>query len=216
MDCEDYREALSARLDDEECAEDAGQPVDEHLETCVACARWYDSAALITRRTRTTAAVSWPDVTDAVLAEAPPAADRAPARLRIALGAVGVLQCGVGVVALAGATGYQSGPWLVALGMASGVAATGRVAVGALLPFLGALVAVLSWGHLTSGLTFTGAVSHALAAIALVLVVLLARRPPPHRAPQPPHPAANHLRRPSEPEENRPMTIRLSGLTKSA
>lgn len=216
MDCDDYREALSARLDDEECAEDAGQPVDEHLETCVACAIWYDSAALITRRTRTTAAVSWPDVTDAVLAELPPAPGRAPARLRLGLAAVGAAQCGIGVAALAGTTDYQGGPWSVALGVACCAAASGRVAAGALLPFLGTLVAVLSWGHLTTGLTFAGAASHALAAIALLLVVMIGRKPPVHKPPLSPRPVANRLRHDESPPEIPRRTIYLSRLTKSA
>jgi hypothetical protein len=68
VDCEDFREALSARLDGEEDADDARQPVDTHLEHCGDCAFWHDTAALVTRRARTTAAVVWPDVSDAVLA----------------------------------------------------------------------------------------------------------------------------------------------------
>jgi hypothetical protein len=68
VDCEDFREALSARLDNEEDADDARQPIDTHLEYCGDCAYWYDTAALITRRARSTAAVVWPDVSDAVLA----------------------------------------------------------------------------------------------------------------------------------------------------
>jgi predicted anti-sigma-YlaC factor YlaD len=68
VDCEDFREALSARLDDEEDADDARQPIDTHLEHCEDCAAWYDTAALISRRVRATATVVWPDVSDAVLA----------------------------------------------------------------------------------------------------------------------------------------------------
>jgi hypothetical protein len=73
VDCEDFRDALSARLDGEEGAADARRPVDAHLARCEDCACWYDAAAEITRRVRTTAAVVWPDVSDAVLARVRPA-----------------------------------------------------------------------------------------------------------------------------------------------
>lgn len=76
VDCEDVREALSARLDNEENADDARQPIDTHLAGCEACRLWYDTAALITRRARATAAVVWPDVSDAVLARLPTSENR--------------------------------------------------------------------------------------------------------------------------------------------
>ena len=114
MDCEDFREALSARLDNEEVAD---HPTDAHLEHCADCAYWYDAAVLITRRTRTSAVVAWPDVADAVLARVPPDADRSWSRLRMTLGGVGVLQCGTGVAMLA-AGGPDAGAWQLALGAA--------------------------------------------------------------------------------------------------
>jgi predicted anti-sigma-YlaC factor YlaD len=112
VDCEDFREALSARLDNEE---DIGAPADAHLEYCADCAYWFDAAALITRRTRTSAVVAWPDVADAVLARVPPASDRSP--MRFGLGAVGVLQCVTGMVTVVGG-GFESGAWQLALGFA--------------------------------------------------------------------------------------------------
>jgi predicted anti-sigma-YlaC factor YlaD len=114
VDCEDFREALSARLDNEEVAD---HPTDAHLEHCADCAFWYDAAVLITRRTRTSAVVAWPDVADAVLARVPPGADRSWSRLRTALGGVGVLQCGTGLVTLASG-GPDAGTWQLALGAA--------------------------------------------------------------------------------------------------
>jgi hypothetical protein len=77
VDCEDVREALSARLDNEEDADDARQQIDTHLAHCEACALWYDTAAVITRRARATAAVVWPDVSDAVLARVPTCGNQA-------------------------------------------------------------------------------------------------------------------------------------------
>ncbi|HYQ66910.1 hypothetical protein [Actinophytocola sp.] len=114
MDCEDFREALSARLDNEEVAD---HPTDAHLEHCADCAYWYDAAALITRRTRTSAVVAWPDVADAVLARVPPGADRSWSRLRMTLGGIGVLQCATGVAMLGGG-GLDAGSWQLALGAA--------------------------------------------------------------------------------------------------
>ncbi|MFL6121865.1 hypothetical protein [Actinophytocola sp.] len=114
MDCEHFREALSARLDNEEVAD---HPTDAHMEHCADCAFWYEAAALITRRTRTSAVVAWPDVADAVLARVPSGAERSWSRLRLALGGVGVLQCGTGVLTLAG-SGPDAGAWQLALGAA--------------------------------------------------------------------------------------------------
>jgi predicted anti-sigma-YlaC factor YlaD len=93
VDCEDFREALSARLDNEEDANDARQPIDTHLARCEDCAFWYDTAALITRRARTTATVVWPDVSDAVLARVPTSGNRARPDGRPALGAADAPRC---------------------------------------------------------------------------------------------------------------------------
>ncbi|NUT92257.1 MAG: hypothetical protein HOY78_09510 [Saccharothrix sp.] len=76
MDCDDIRQALSARLDSETGPALAERRADEHLARCGACQRWLDRAAAVTRRVRMSAAVAWPDVTEAVLARVPPAPDR--------------------------------------------------------------------------------------------------------------------------------------------
>ncbi len=219
MDCEDFREALSARLDDED---DSDHPADAHLDHCADCAGWYDTAALITRRTRTTAAVTWPDVSDAVLARVPPTGLRSWQRVRLALGAVGALQCGTGLVTLTmlPGAGYETGAGQLALGVALGAVAVWRLSPTALLPLLGTLVAVLGWGQVT-GVRPAGLVSLGLAAAGLVLVVLLDRMPPVRRHPVPPRPAANRLRRPAE-SPNRDntevayLTIHLTGSSKTA
>lgn len=197
MDCEDFREALSARLDDEEGVLDTDQPADAHLEYCADCAFWYDAAALITRRTRTSAVVAWPDVADAVLARVPPGGDRPWPKVRLALGAVGVLQCGTGLLTLATlpGTGYETGAWQLALGVTLGTVAVRRTPPAVLLPLLGTLVLLLALGQV-SGLHPTGFVSLALAGAGLVLVALLSRMPPLRRTPTTPKPAANRLRRP--------------------
>ena len=120
VDCEEYREALSARLDDEEGPEDAGSRSTSIWSSAPTARCWYDDAALITRRTRTTAAVAWPDVTDAVLARAPSGAGRRPGRLRAAVGAVGALLR----ASRPARPGHRPGPtttpaaWQLALGVA--------------------------------------------------------------------------------------------------
>src|SRR6266496_987864 len=169
VDCEDFREALSARLDNEEGARDADHPTDAHLEFCADCRYWYDAAALITRRTRTSAVVAWPDVSGAVLARVPPGAERPWLRTRLGLGAVGALQCATGLVTLVTQAGaaFETGAWQVGLGVTLGAVAVRRLPAGTLLPLLGTLVAVLAWGQVSGGLNPTGIASLVLATAAL-------------------------------------------------
>ncbi len=208
VDCEEYREALSARLDDEEGPEDAGMAPDQHLEHCFDCTRWYDDAALITRRTRTTAVVAWPDVTEAVLARVPPASSR-DVKPRVTLAGTGVLLGASALVSLAlpgsaqSPAGYENAGWHLALGVAFIAVATRRAAPAALVPLLGTFVAVLSWGHVSDVLSgrwnVAGVLSHLLVVLGLVLVVLLGRMPPPRRGPSPPVAVAGRIRRAPKP-----------------
>jgi Putative zinc-finger len=55
MDCAQYREVLSARLDGEETAAER-EAIDAHLTVCAACRRFADDAARITMLARGTAA----------------------------------------------------------------------------------------------------------------------------------------------------------------
>ncbi|MFF5213667.1 zf-HC2 domain-containing protein [Micromonospora sp. NPDC000442] len=71
MRCEQWREILSAQLDGEVTA-DEQRRVGGHLETCAGCRAWLDSAAKVTRRARTQVVTSLPDLTEAILAAAPP------------------------------------------------------------------------------------------------------------------------------------------------
>ena len=225
VDCEEYREALSARLDDEEGPEDARQPVDLHLEYCADCALWYDDAALITRRTRTTAAVTWPDVTDAVLARAPSATTDTPGRLRAAVGVAGALLGASGLLALAThGAGYDDAAWNLGLAAGFGAVAARRVRPGALVPLLATFVAVLSFGHvsdLLAGRESTGGVvPQVLAALGLVLVVLLGKMPPTGRGPIPPATGSGRPYRSSNPtdeyDDGGSAAIRRTDSTKAA
>ncbi|MFV2103904.1 zf-HC2 domain-containing protein [Micromonospora sp. LOL_024] len=71
MGCEQWREILSAQLDGEATAVEQ-RTAGVHLETCVGCRAWLDSAARVTRRARTQVVTSLPDLTGAILAAAPP------------------------------------------------------------------------------------------------------------------------------------------------
>ena len=219
VDCEEYREALSARLDDEEAPEDARQQTELHLEHCADCALWYDHAALITRRTRTTAAVAWPDVADAVLSRVPAAAPPPPSRLRLALGAVGAVQGVTALYTLTVESGYQTAAWHLAVAAGFGAVAARRAQPTALVPVLGTFVAVLSWGYLTGHLGgATGVLSYLLSAAGLVLLVLLTRTPPDRRGPVPPANAAARTSGEREPDEDdaTPFAIRRIQPTKAA
>lgn len=62
VDCAQCREVLSARLDGEDSAAEAGA-VDAHLTICVACRQFADDAARVTRLARAAVAAQTPDVT---------------------------------------------------------------------------------------------------------------------------------------------------------
>jgi predicted anti-sigma-YlaC factor YlaD len=76
MDCERFREALSARLDGEDPGIDAAV-LDRHLTACSRCRHWNRDVAALNRAVRITAAEAIPDLTPDILAalgrEAPPA-----------------------------------------------------------------------------------------------------------------------------------------------
>lgn len=71
MGCEQWREILSAQLDNEATPAEE-RAAGRHLETCVACQGWLDRAATVTRRARTQVVSALPDLTDAILTAAPP------------------------------------------------------------------------------------------------------------------------------------------------
>jgi predicted anti-sigma-YlaC factor YlaD len=69
MQCVQYREALSARLDGEPLGVSTDR-LDEHLRDCPECASWYAAAARVTRLIRVAPAPSVPDLSDRILAAA--------------------------------------------------------------------------------------------------------------------------------------------------
>jgi predicted anti-sigma-YlaC factor YlaD len=217
VDCEEYREALSARLDDEQAPEDARLPADRHLEDCADCALWYDNAAFITRRTRTTAAVSWPDVADAVLARMPASTMTTAGRLRVALGVVGAAQGTSALLSLTGTSSpaggaFETGAWQLALAVAFCAVAVRRAPPAGLVPLLATFVGVLSWGHLAGDLTTT--LPYLLSVAGLVLVLLLGRMPPLRRGPI--RPSIGSAQQNHSPEDRAHLGISLTKPTKAA
>lgn len=78
MPCDTFREALSARLDGEAPGLDDAD-VGHHLRTCRACTAWADELATLHRMVRVREAERVPDLTVAILGNAPaPTPARAP------------------------------------------------------------------------------------------------------------------------------------------
>ena len=160
MPCSPFREAISARIDDEPLGMAPGE-LDEHLAACAGCAAWAADAAQVTRRARLAPAPPLPDLTASVLAalprELPGAAAAARAgladsALRLALVAVGVAQASMAWPVLTSGAGamsapvhvtHETGAWNLAVAAAFlAVAVCSRLAAGA-LPFLGSFAALL-------------------------------------------------------------------------
>ena len=156
MQCETYREAISARLDGEPLGMSAAE-LDAHLSACAGCAAWSEAAALVTRRVRRSPAPAAPDLTAAVLAavQQDPAASgrRTVNLLRLALGLVGLAQAVLAWPEIAFGGGampapvhmtHETGAWNLGVAAAFlAVAAVPRLAAGA-LTFLGSFCALLA------------------------------------------------------------------------
>lgn len=163
VNCSDFREALSARID--------GEPsplpdtaVDRHLEGCPHCRAWQDDAVRLRRQLLVREAPRVPDLTERILTEVPAPS---PQRwgLRIALALVALVQSGLGFAELLGADvghaehdgmmamaahlGNESGAWNLAVGFGLLWAALRPATASGLLPALAGFVAVLG---LMSGL----------------------------------------------------------------
>lgn len=158
MSCASFREALSARMDDEP----AGMPphvLDAHLAGCPSCRAWQAAALAVTRRARVTPAVPSPDVTRAVLERLAanegslrsyrPWVDTATRAVLLLLGAVQLvlslpaLVGGVGTMSAPAHVARESGSWSIALAAAFFVVAGLPVLAAGALPVLAAFTVVL-------------------------------------------------------------------------
>jgi len=187
--CERFREAYSARLDDEPLGVPAAT-LTEHLRACPDCAGWSERAARLTRLARLDV-TPVPDLADAITASVVLPARRVLRRrylLRAALVLTGLAQLGIGIPALLGdsvgmamaahAT-HEAGAWNLAIGVAFlGTALVPRRAAG-LIPLLGTftvVLAVLSIRDLADGaVTVARLATHLAVVLGLGLLISLDR-----------------------------------------
>ena len=189
MKCDRFREAASARLDDEPIGM-ATSALDHHLATCVDCARWLEDATRLGRTVRV-ASTHVPDLSEQILADAVLPARRVLRRrnqLRVALALVGLVQLGLAAPSLFGAdiamamsvhATHEAAAWSAALGIALIATATKPARASGVLfvlaTFVGVL-ALLSIRDVASGAVELPRLATHLAAVAgLGLVALLSR-----------------------------------------
>ncbi|MGH9275459.1 MAG: zf-HC2 domain-containing protein [Acidimicrobiales bacterium] len=157
MDCSPIREALSARLDDEDPGVDASR-IEAHLSGCTACTAFAQELGVLHRMTRVRAADEVPDLSAAILGATPGrvAVSRAPrsepiSTTRWALFVVALTQLVLAAPALllgedAGATVHvarELGSFDVALAVGLLVAAWQPARAWGLLPVVTALGLVM-------------------------------------------------------------------------
>jgi predicted anti-sigma-YlaC factor YlaD len=207
VECEQYREAASARLDGEAIGMSPAA-LSAHLGACTECAQWLERATVLTRAARMGTA-NVPDLTDSILATTPmprPARHRpsAMAVLRVALALAGGIQLVTSLPALGGDgmamamsthAAHESAAWniAVAVGFLAVAAAPKRVA--GVLPVLSTFVLILSvlsvpdWvgGHVA----ITRLATHVGALLGVAAMVVLHRLQRP-RAALPPEAASAH------------------------
>jgi predicted anti-sigma-YlaC factor YlaD len=187
--CDRFREAASARLDDEPIGM-AASALDHHLATCVDCARWLDEATRLTRTVRITTS-SVPDLSEQILGDAVLPTRRVLRRrnqLRVLLALVGVVQLVIAAPALFGTdlgmpmsahATHEAAAWSAALGIALLATAVRPARALGVLAVLGTFVGVLtllSIRDVASGAVELPRLATHLAAVAgLVLVALLSR-----------------------------------------
>ncbi len=201
MDCRHLREALSARLDDEDPGVDAGH-LDAHVASCPGCTAYAREIGVLHRMTRVRAAEEVPDLSAAIVAALPrsPAPSRSPFAERIsaarwALLVVALTQLVLAAPALllgedAGATVHvarELGSFDVALAVGLLVAAWQPARAWGLLPVAAALGLIMGGTavlDVVDGSASTVGEAHHLldvAGVALLWVVARGARPAPRR-----------------------------------
>lgn len=147
MQCADFREAISARLDGETPGIEPAD-IDTHLSRCASCREFEAQARALTRALRVRAAESVPDLTSSILANAPSSARIWP---RYVLVWVGLTQLVLAVPALAGDdrgasthVARELGSWAIALAVGLLVVAWQPRRAAGLLPFALALAGAMA------------------------------------------------------------------------
>ncbi|WP_238011980.1 zf-HC2 domain-containing protein [Dactylosporangium sp. AC04546] len=230
MECEQYREALSARLDGED-EPIAPALVDAHLTGCAACRQWEREAQAVTRLVRLQPLTATPPDTDRLLAGFRAREARNPRKrlvqvLRVLLGVFGMAQFVLGItqaataattnhIHQAGHVFHESAAWNVAIGAGFAWIATRRASPSGALPMLTAfvaLLALLSTNDLIAGTVETQRlISHGFVLAGYAIVVALTRpgldpgRPPAGRQGPP-----WRWRRPAALDEEPAAPVRLT------
>jgi len=162
MDCERWRDALSARLDGEPLGVDDAL-LDAHLATCSACCDHAKALESLHRGLRLRTADQVPDLTDQILTAA--AADRRRLRidrkvvtfvLRWVLVVIAAFEIGLASPELLGRwhTGSELGTWSIAVGIGFLSVAMKPARASSLVPMLGwagVLTAIVTTRHLLDG-----------------------------------------------------------------
>jgi predicted anti-sigma-YlaC factor YlaD len=193
MDCERFRDAISARIDGEEPGVDAAM-LERHLRFCFSCRQWESDATALSRTVRVRPAETVPDLSSLILAViaqepgAPRRPGRTPAMARLGLVLIGVLQLLLAGPDLLSGSGHgrthalhELGSFDIALAVGFLFAAWRPVRAYGLLPLVAMLAAGLgataivdiSEGY-ASSLTET---MHLLELAGFLLVWLLSREP---------------------------------------
>jgi len=186
MDCDVYRDAISAGLDGEDPGP-AGATLSSHLTGCAACAGFAQHAGSLHRATRLRSAEPVPDLVGAVLARAETPRRSQPEWARYALFAVALTQLLLAMPLVLfgqdlGASVHvarELGSWDVALAVGLLYAVWRPDKASGLLPFAAALAGTMA---LTAGLdvaagrqSILSESHHVLELIGLALLVILAR-----------------------------------------
>ncbi len=198
MDCDRYREELSARMDGELTLLPAGQ-IDDHVEDCPACRDWAAAAVALTRRLRVREVSAGADLSGPILraaeaARPAPVPGRAGALLRADLGLVGFGQLALGLAQLFGSAheGMAMAPvtavdhlfnestaWNIAVAIGLLAAAVWPRLARGFLPALGVFVLVLTIVSITDitsrQVTAARLGTHIFLVIGLLLLFLVDR-----------------------------------------
>ena len=184
MECERWRDALSARLDGEPLGVDEAL-LDAHLATCPACCDHAVALAGLHRSLRLRSADQVPDLTETILTAA--ADDRRRSRvnptlvLRWVLVVIAALEIGLASPDLLGRwhTGSELGTWSIAVGVGFLSVAMKPARAAALVPMLGiagVLTALVTTRHLMDGAArLSDEWPHGLVLAGVVVLVAISR-----------------------------------------
>jgi predicted anti-sigma-YlaC factor YlaD len=200
VDCQTWREAISAEIDGEDPGL-AAAGLEGHLAECPECRSWQTEAIRVTRSARLRPAEPVPDLTARIMGavEMEPVrarrdatvlrrADAAPAVIRLTLALIAAAQILIAIPALVGSdlgatihVAHEQGAWGLALAAALGAAAWRPSRAAGLLPLLAVFVvcmSVLTVTDIIAGrVAPTAELPHLMAAVGLLLLWLESHPP---------------------------------------